>query len=171
MSVSQLVPAFCSTVLAMGAATIDLRERRIPNVLTLSGAGIGIFYNLFWGGWVNTVSGLTGMAIGVVCLLPAYLRRGMGAGDVKLLGAIGAWVGTMQILRVIFYMACIGGVFALVKLMLIRTQDVHSPSLSTAIAAKDLASAANILTGSNVSIPYGPAIAGGALLNLLVSLL
>lgn len=170
MSATPILPALCSTVLAVTAAFSDVRERRIPNVLTFSGAGIGVLYSLFASGWSSMASCFAGMVIGAVCLLPAYLLRGMGAGDVKLLGAIGAWVGAVQIVRVVFYMAAIGGIMAIVKLVMVKRQSMGRPAFSLATGSTAFSATADTRSGNRSSIPYGPAIAVGALFNLLVGL-
>jgi len=80
------------------AAFFDIRQRRIPNWLVLTGvvAGIGLNTFLFYDN-PSPVSGLwfslQGLGIAFLVYFPLYLLRGMGAGDVKLMGAVGAIVG------------------------------------------------------------------------------
>jgi prepilin peptidase CpaA len=57
--------------------------------------------------------GLFGWALGIALFLPFFLLRGMGGGDVKLLAALGAWLGPLALLTVTFYTALAGGVMAL----------------------------------------------------------
>ena len=101
-------------VLAIGVAACvtDLRSRRIPNVLTF-GAAVAAF--VFWGiagGPSGLGFSLGGWLVGCVLFLPWFLLRGMGAGDVKLLAALGAWVGPSTALWLALYSAVAGGVFA-----------------------------------------------------------
>lgn len=106
-----MVPA---AVLIVGAAACvtDFRSRRIPNWLTF-GASVAAF--VFWtataglGGLATSVSG---WLVGCVLFLPLFLLRGMGAGDVKLLAALGAWTGPATALWLALYAAVAGGVFA-----------------------------------------------------------
>jgi prepilin peptidase CpaA len=96
------------------AATTDLRTRRVPNVLTFGAAGAAFaFY-----GAARGVSGLAisgaGWAAGVGLFLPFFLLRGLGAGDVKLLGAVGAWLGPMGAVWSAFLSVMAGGVLAII---------------------------------------------------------
>ena len=96
------------------AALIDVRTRRIPNALTFGGAGVALAYH----GWAAGLPGLgrsaAGWAVGVGLFLPLYLLRGLGAGDVKLLGVVGAWMGAMGVVWAALYTAFAGGILALV---------------------------------------------------------
>ena len=96
------------------AAVVDIRTRRIPNLLTFGGAAVGLLYQAWAGGWHGLGQGASGWAVGVALLFPMFFLRGMGAGDVKLLAAVGAWFGPVAVLRVGLYAVCAGGVLALV---------------------------------------------------------
>ena len=98
----------------VAAAVIDVRTRRIPNLLTFGTAGVALIYAL----WTNGLHGLAlsaaGWATGIAVFLPMFLLRGMGAGDVKLLGAVGSWLGPGAVLYAALYSALAGGVLALI---------------------------------------------------------
>ncbi len=101
-------------VLALGLGTAvvtDLRARRIPNWLTagIAAAGFGIAAG---GGQVTPMQAALGMTIGLLLMLPGHLIGATGAGDVKLMAAIGAVVGTGSIVRVFLCTAIAGGVIA-----------------------------------------------------------
>lgn len=107
-----------SRVLVLGvvgtAALIDLRTRRIPNILTFGSTAVALLYGLWTGGLHGLAMSAAGWATGVALFLPMFLLRGMGAGDVKLLGAVGAWLGPTGALYAGLYSVLAGGVLALV---------------------------------------------------------
>lgn len=79
-------------VLAM-AVRQDLTEQRISNVLTLLGFATALAFQAISGGTSGFLNALAGAGVGMACLLPLYFGKGMGAGDVKLMGAAGAFLG------------------------------------------------------------------------------
>lgn len=99
------------------AAYIDVREGRIPNWLTMSLAAFGIAVNTASLGWGGFLSSIEGMAMGLLCLIFFYIKGGMGAGDVKLLGAIGAVMGPYLVVYVFGFAAILGGLYSLAMLM------------------------------------------------------
>jgi prepilin peptidase CpaA len=95
----------------------DLKTRRIPNYLTLGAALAGLGFQLGFYGWGGLVHGLLGLALGFGLLLIPYLLGGMGAGDVKALAALGAWLGPGRTFQFFLYMAIAGGLIALAALL------------------------------------------------------
>ena len=79
--------------LAFAACIFDLRTRRIPNALTLGGAVGACVYALAFHGVRGLTMSLAGWAAGLAIFLPFFLLRGLGAGDVKLMACLGAWLG------------------------------------------------------------------------------
>jgi len=75
------------------AMVLDLRTRRLPNWLTVSGLTTGLGFHLVTEGWPGLQQSLSGLAIGLGALLVLWLLGGGGGGDVKLMGAVGAWLG------------------------------------------------------------------------------
>jgi prepilin peptidase CpaA len=96
------------------AAVIDVRTHRIPNILTFGSAAVALVYHAWTGGPHGLGASAGGWAIGVDLFLPLFLLRGMGGGDVKLLGAVGAWLGPTGVLYAGLYSVLAGGVLALV---------------------------------------------------------
>lgn len=109
LTVSVLVMA---GVLGLIAGWTDWRSRRIPNWLTVSGAVIGLALNTAAFGWTGTILSLEGIGLGLLILLPLVALRGIGAGDWKLVGAIGAFVGPRPLLLVLAGAVLIAGVMA-----------------------------------------------------------
>jgi prepilin peptidase CpaA len=98
---------------ALAFAWMDLRTRRIPNFLTLGTALAGLGFQWGYGGWGGLVNGFLGLALGFGLLLLPYVLGGVGAGDVKALAALGAWMDPVQTMYLFLYMALAGGVLAL----------------------------------------------------------
>ena len=84
--------------LVISAAFFDLRTRRIPNPLILAGAFLGIFLRTWEFGASGTFSSLLGLLTGFALFLPGYLLRMTGGGDLKLMAAIGTYLGVKLIL-------------------------------------------------------------------------
>jgi len=100
------------------AALGDVRERRIPNALTFPLLAVG----LIWAGWTGGLAGV-GESCGACLLLGVpyvllFVFAGGGAGDAKLMGAIGAWLGLRQSVIVLLCVASVGMVLAIAKAVL-----------------------------------------------------
>src|SRR6202521_4935713 len=80
-------------LLALVAGWTDWRSRRIPNWLTVPGLLVGVLLNGIAAGWPGLKSSLLGAGLGLLVLLPFVFLRSLGAGDWKLAGALGAFVG------------------------------------------------------------------------------
>lgn len=106
--------AWWPTVVVLAVATItDLRSRRIPNWLVLPFLAIGLGVSAWLHGWHGLGKSAEGMALGLVVFGVLHLMGGMGAGDVKLCAAIGAWVGPGQLTLALVVTGLAGGVMAL----------------------------------------------------------
>jgi prepilin peptidase CpaA len=100
-------------LLAVLAAWTDLRSRRIPNWLTVPGLVIGVAANSALGGWSGLKSSLLGAGVGLLILLPFVLVRSLGAGDWKLVGALGAFTGPGALLDMLLGSVLVAGVMAM----------------------------------------------------------
>ena len=109
MGVAQVV----SLGLAVVACGWDLRTRRIPQALTLGGALAGLVFHSMNGGWSAGLGSGVGWTVGIAIFFVPFALGGLGAGDVKLLGAIGAWLGPMNAVWVGLYAGAAGGVLAI----------------------------------------------------------
>jgi prepilin peptidase CpaA len=157
-------------VLAVGLGTavvIDLRTRRIPNWLTagMAAAGFGI---AFGGGQVTPMHAALGMVIGLLLMLPGHVIGATGAGDVKLMAAVGSVVGTGSILRVFLYTAIAGGVLAIA--VAVRRGRLQQTVIDTTqlVTAPSSARTAIKSSGRASRFAYGPAIAAGTLISLVM---
>lgn len=95
------------------ACTTDTFKSKIPNILNGILLISGLAINIMSSGWHGAMMSLAGVGLGIALLLIPYLLGGMGAGDVKALGALGALVGPGDLLHVFVYMGFFGGAFAL----------------------------------------------------------
>src|SRR3954452_24321367 len=101
------------SVILVEAAVIDGRQLRVPNWLTFHFVAGGLAYAGFTGGREMMLWSLAGTGVGLVCLLPLYAIGGMGAGDVKLMAGVGAWMGPWVTLGAFLWSATVGAAMAL----------------------------------------------------------
>jgi prepilin peptidase CpaA len=102
---------------AAAAGWSDWRSRRIPNWLTVSGLLLGIAANSLARGWTGTKDSLLGAGLGLIILLPFVLLRSLGAGDWKLIGALGAFLGPAHLLTVLLGAILVAGVMAVILII------------------------------------------------------
>jgi prepilin peptidase CpaA len=102
-------------VIAIGlvACVTDLKTRRIPNLLTLGSAVAALVFHVATGGIAGAVSAAGGWIIAVILFAAPFALGGMGAGDLKLLGALGAWLGPSAAFWLALYTGTAGGVVAI----------------------------------------------------------
>lgn len=91
----------------------DLLVRRIPNAVTFGMVIVALALHTWFGQWEGLMFSLAGLLIGLICFMPLYLFAAMGAGDVKLLTAIGAIVGAKVVFIAALMTVIAGGVIAL----------------------------------------------------------
>lgn len=95
------------------AAWLDWRTRKIPNWLTVAGFTLGIGVRSIILGWHGALTSLEGAGLALAILLPFVLLRGLGAGDWKLMGAVGSLLGPQGMLVVLFVSVMVCGVMAI----------------------------------------------------------
>jgi prepilin peptidase CpaA len=141
------------------AAYFDMRYRRVPNWLVASGLCSGVALNVWLIGPGGAAVALLGALAGLALLLPFYLVHGVGAGDVKLLSAVGALVGPQVLLSVAIYGALVGGVMSLVALAL---------NGRLALALGEIVGQQRLPSRSGLKQRYSLAIASGVYLTLVL---
>ena len=99
--------------IALAASATDLRNRRIPNVLTFGAAAGAFGYHLATAGIGGLGWSVVGWLAGALIFILPFALRGLGGGDVKLLAALGAWIGTGDVVWVALYAGVAGGVMAI----------------------------------------------------------
>ena len=154
------------------AAWSDWSTRRIPNFLVLVAVLMGLSVNALWPATpgAGLVSALAGAGCGLTLMLPLYLLRAMGAGDVKLMAMAGAFLGFPMILHAVLATFMAGGVLALaygvrkgvVRRMLANMGGVLQGA-ALSVVAHERPSLAIEQAESVGRLPYGLAIAGGTI--------
>jgi prepilin peptidase CpaA len=85
--------AICLMIILVTAVITDIKSHRIPNVLLFPALAFSLMFHTATGGADGLLGSLAGLALGIAMLLPLYVMGGMGAGDVKLLGVVGSFLG------------------------------------------------------------------------------
>ena len=101
------------SVVMIWAAWIDGKELRVPNWLTFPMVLTGLIYGTCVGGWQGLSDALIGMCVGLITMLPIYAVGGMGAGDVKLMAGLGAWLGMEVAFNAFLWTVVVGAIMAL----------------------------------------------------------
>lgn len=166
-------------VFLLPAVVSDIRKHHIPNRVTLTGALVGLLINSLFPvfasplqevpgmlGWQESVAG---WLLGLALFLPLYLMRTMGAGDVKLLAMVGAFVGPVEILGVALATMLIGGVLAVVVVIcqgmlsrFIANLRLAAWTAVARVAAGQMPDGRD-LPESVGKLPYGVAIGAGTI--------
>ena len=150
------------------ATVVDIRTRRIPNALTATIAGVGIGFAAAGISHVSLVGAVLGMALGLVLMLPGHVLGATGAGDVKLMAAVGAVVGPLLIVKAFLFTAVAGGVLAIVV-----ATGRRRLTATLAGTARMIATPGDARHEIKTAVPasrfaYGPAIAIGSVLAVLL---
>jgi len=159
-------PAVATVVALIGAGT-DIKSRRIPNYLTGPAILLGLLLHTSLDGW----HGLwTSLAAGLICgviFLVFYLAGGMGAGDVKLIAAVGCIAGLSCVPYLLVLTSLSGGamgiVFAMMRGKLKQTMaNVGQLAMHHKEAGLRPHPELHVLNANNLRLPYGVAIAAGS---------
>jgi prepilin peptidase CpaA len=167
------------------ACLTDFRSRRIPNVLVGVGVILAIFFQtatvkgggLFissGAGGLGLWSALVGMLAALLLLLPVYALRLLGAGDVKLMAMVGAWLGAPSIFWAMLWTALAGGVLSIVFMLATRSgsnviqnlQVMANPLLQRILGAQSWLDRGETQTAPlkpTGRMPYAFAIAAGSI--------
>ncbi len=160
-------PVVVTTAVAVGA---DVRTRRIPNLLTGPALLLGIAVNAVWHGGAGALNGLEGMAVAGALLLPGWLLGWMGAGDVKLVAAVGAWLGFPLGVFAALASLMAGGVIALIvaaRKGVLKRSLWGAAMLGSWVTTGPLQSAPPPVT-SGVRFPFACAVLAGSVTALWI---
>ena len=173
-SASQILVA----VIVIVAAATDIRSRRIPNWLTLFGVCAGLSLNWYISGLPGILTSLEGMGLGFGAYFVLYCLHAMGAGDVKLMAAVGAIIGPGNWFAVFIATAIAGGVLALG--LMIWKGRVRETLWNVFFIAGELAhfraphkrrSDLDVKDPRSLKMPHGVAIAAGTVTCLLLAVI
>ncbi len=162
--------------IVLAAGTYDLRFRRIPNWLNLSGIVLGLGMNTLLLARHGLAMGLLGMICSLGVYVPLYLIRGMGAGDVKLMAAVGAISGPQNWLGIFIATALLGGIVSI--LFVLFRKRFHQTVLNLSVIIAELAhcrlpanadSRIDVRSSRASRMPHGALIATGAIAFLIIS--
>ncbi|HEY5642505.1 MAG TPA: prepilin peptidase [Woeseiaceae bacterium] len=146
------------------AILTDLTSRRIPNLLIVPALSIALIFSVAAGGLPGFTASIGGLGVGLALFLPMYACGVMGAGDVKLLGVAGAFLGPQGALVAGITAFVAGGCFAL--LWIAWSFARQSNFDSSAVPAEESPASGDApprgILQRRAGIPYAPAIAAGA---------
>lgn len=162
-------------LLTAATAWTDLRERRIPNLIVLAGILAGFAGRTYSEGLDGALLSLQGIGLAFATHLPLYLLRATGAGDVKLMAAVGAIAGPMNWVYIFAFSAVAGGGAALALIALrgaaansLRNVVHIGRELSHLRAPWKTEPAVDVGSSRSLSIPRGACVFAGAAAFLLL---
>jgi prepilin peptidase CpaA len=155
------------------SALFDYREHRIPNFLSLSGWVLGpLLYVALWG-MMGLKLSLLGFAVVLLLTFPLWLLGWLGAGDVKLMGSVGALVGSSNVLLVLLCIALSGLVFSISVIAYQKVSPTQREVGTETGDCEELDSGHEPATlrgkGGQKQIPYAIPIAFGTLIGLYIN--
>ncbi|MCA9234244.1 MAG: prepilin peptidase [Planctomycetales bacterium] len=166
-------PAWVVTITLVVAAVIDGLQLKVPNWITFPMILSGWVYSAAlspYAGWEGLWLSLIGTAVGLALLLPAYAIGGMGAGDVKLLAGVGAWMWGSVTFYAFAVSALVGGVIAVGMVLYKKSWSKHRDQfwsiLNEIATVKDPEKLAEIAAERKPRmflLPYGIPIAIGSI--------
>jgi len=156
-------------IVVVAAASIDVRKRKIPNWVTLPSAMTGVLLNFSFFGFRGLLSAIFGILAGFFLLFFVYLMGGMGAGDVKLMAVIGAFLGPWLVFVAFIWMALAGGILALCLILWRRAfrqtfQNIKTILLTLFLRTSPRQTQITIENPKLIKLPYGVPIATGTIL-------
>lgn len=157
-------------VFVVGVAIVDWRTHRIPNLLCLTAAILGLSLQLWSDGGSGLLTALAGAGIGFAMFLPFYAVRAFGAGDVKAMATVGIFLGAKGTMLAVGLTLTVGAVLGLLVLSLKPTRVGATLQHLTALLTAPVATLRNSqqTPESSERFPYGMAIACGTWVALLV---
>lgn len=157
------------------AAVNDWRDQKIPNVLTLPCFLALPAYHSLINGWSGFLFCAGGIGLGIGLLILPYLMGGMGAGDAKLMGAIGGFIGAKGVLYAFVFTAIVGGIYALLLMVIYRERfkgffQEKKQEIISVLLTRKLSPISNVAPAQRPRLCYGMAIAIGTSIYILLNI-
>ena len=150
------------------AAVIEVRRRRIPNVVCVATAATGLTFAMYGISTITVTSALAGLAIGFLMMLPGHVFGATGAGDVKLFAAAGTLLGSGRIVSAFLLVVLTGGLFA-VAIAVRRGRLRRTMELTAGLLGRTSELKTEIESPAEHNrFSYGPAIAVGCVVAMLI---
>jgi len=161
------------TAVLLIAAISDIRSQKIPNLLTYPVMLVSIIYHTVISGVDGFLFSIEGIGLGIVLLIVFYLMGGMGAGDVKLMGAVGGLLGPKGVFLAFIFTAIAGGIYSLSLLAfhgaLLETLKGYGTMAKTFCLTRSFAYLPTPNRKIKPMLRYGAVIAIGTLFSIFYS--
>ena len=153
----------CAVLLSVVTAYTDLRWRRIPNWITVPGFFLGLGLNVAHSGWAGLKTSLLGAGLGLLVLFPFVALRSLGAGDWKLAGALGAFVGWEALVTLLMGSVLVAGIMALALVIYKRRFKETMRNIGRLLASmfrlRMPGAEVSLDNPQSLKVPYGVALA------------
>ena len=167
------VPLTVVLLLLAIAVVFDVKSHRIPNWLVFSGALVGFAYHALSSYGMGAMASVQGLAVGLAAFMPLYLIRAMGAGDVKLMAMVGAYLGPASAFGAVLTVFIAGGVLAMAAAIRNRALPRLYENLRFIMADMSMkmmvggaAAQVDAVPVSAGKLPYALAIATGTIMHI-----
>lgn len=168
-----MVTDFLLAIVLLVCLYTDIRYKKIYNVVTFPAIVVAIISNIYLNGYSGGISSFKGLFLGIALLFIPFAMGGIGAGDVKLLGVVGAFKGLEFVFTTFLAMAVIGGLISLgmmirSKNFIIRLKGILLTILSFLRIIPKTQVLDNIESSTALTFPYGIAITAGTVIAYLL---
>ncbi|OAS16243.1 hypothetical protein A8708_19675 [Paenibacillus oryzisoli] len=156
------------------AFALDVRFSKLPNKLTMCGAVFGVMFHVWSEGWNGFLFSMLGAGVGFLLVFVLYVIGALGAGDVKLFGAIGAIMGAMFVIQTLVYAILWAGLIGLFLLSVQRKIRATSRKLSgwlfTIVALRKVEALFELKQQKNIKFPFMYAVLPAVSITIYYSL-
>ena len=173
LEVQTLLPICVVVVIALVAAGTDLWNFRIPNLLTVPFLISGLTYHTLYGQSLGLTGSVWGVVVATLPYAMLYVRGGMGAGDLKLLAGVGAWLGPWFTVHVLIVSGLATGCYSAGLIILDRRRCPSEPNMQAIDAESremqrdeiitDVRAVVSLPDRRSRAVPFGAMVALGVI--------